>query len=241
MKSVDNPYSPGAGTPPPELAGRESLPEQITQQLHRILLRLDRRERVKEKVQRAFVLLRGFASAFRVKFGEFEVGLSGDVATGDLNIDLTDLLVAVGEAAESRNTVAVMMVDEVQYIAKRDLGAQIMALHKISQRQLPVIFFGTGLPQLARLAGEASGRVSLPDHQGGDPERGGNITDVLQLRDRLVQATVGSCSGETGQNHLRGISAPGARPLQVRHLSQRGELGHAKEEGQCCRLLRSVL
>jgi hypothetical protein len=214
MKSVDNPYSPGAGTPPPELAGRESileqaenaivrtlrgraakslmllglrgvgktvllnridqiaeevgcrtaifeadpnrrLPEQITQQLHRILLRLDRRERVNEKVQRAFVLLRGFASAFRVKFGEFEVGLSGDVATGDLNIDLTDLLVAVGEAAESRNTVAVMMVDEVQYIAKRDLGALIMALHKISQRQLPVIFFGAGLPQLARLAGEA--------------------------------------------------------------------------------------
>lgn len=192
MNSVDNPYSPGAGTPPPELAGREiilelaenaiartqkgratkslmllglrgvgktvllnridqiaeeagcrtalfeadpnrSFPEQITQQLHRILLRLDRRERVNEKVQKAFVLLRGFASAFSVKYGEFEVGLSGDIATGNLNIDLTDLLVAVGEAAESRNTVAVMMVDEVQYIAKVGLGALIMALHKLSQ------------------------------------------------------------------------------------------------------------
>lgn len=214
MNSVDNPYSPGAGTPPPELAGREiilelaenaiartqkgratkslmllglrgvgktvllnridqiaeeagcrtalfeadpnrSFPEQITQQLHRILLRLDRRERVNEKVQKAFVLLRGFASAFSVKYGEFEVGLSGDIATGNLNIDLTDLLVAVGEAAESRNTVAVMMVDEVQYIAKVGLGALIMALHKVSQRQLPVLFFGAGLPQLTRLAGEA--------------------------------------------------------------------------------------
>ncbi len=214
MESVDNPYSPGAGTPPPELAGRgnilkqaenailrtkrgraakslmllglrgvgktvllnridqiaedadcrtvvfeadpnRTLPELIAQQLHRILLRLDRRERVSEKVQKAFAVLRGFASAFRVRFGEFEVGLSGEVATGDLNIDLTDLLVAVGEAAKSRDAVAVMMIDEMQYISKRDLSALIMALHKISQRQLPFLLFGAGLPQLARLAGEA--------------------------------------------------------------------------------------
>jgi hypothetical protein len=30
-----------------------------------------------------------------------------------------------------------------------------MSLHKISQRQLPLLFFGAGLPQLAKLAGEA--------------------------------------------------------------------------------------
>ena len=30
-----------------------------------------------------------------------------------------------------------------------------MALHKVSQRQLPLLLFGAGLPQLARLAGEA--------------------------------------------------------------------------------------
>ena len=214
MKSADNPYSPGAGTPPPKLAGRgdiltqaqnaiarakkgrfakslmllglrgvgktvllnridqiaeeadcrtvvfeadphRRLPELIAQPLHRILLKLDRRERVSDKVQKAFTLLRGFASAFKVRFGEFEVGLSGEAATGDFTIDLTDLLVAVGEAAKSRNTVAVMMVDEVQYIEKEDLSALIMALHKISQRQLPFLFFGAGLPQLARLAGEA--------------------------------------------------------------------------------------
>ncbi len=121
-----------------------SFPGQITQQLHRILLRLDRRERVNKKVQRAFALLRGFASAFSVKYGELEVGLSGASATGDLTIDLADLLVAVGEAAESRNTVAVMMVDEVQYIARTGLGALIMALHKVSQRQLPVLFLVLG-------------------------------------------------------------------------------------------------
>lgn len=214
MHPVDNPYNPGAGTPPPELAGRESilklaentieraknskaaksiimlglrgvgktvllnridqiaevagcqtvifeadpnrtLPELLTQQLHRLLLKLDRRKLVSDEVHKAFGLLRGFASVFKVQFGEFEVGLSNETATGDLTIDLTDLIVAIGEAAKSRKTVAVIMIDEVQYVAKSDLSAMILALHKISQRQLPLLFFGAGLPQLAKLAGEA--------------------------------------------------------------------------------------
>ncbi|MDY6950286.1 MAG: ATP-binding protein [Thermodesulfobacteriota bacterium] len=214
MNPIDNPYNPGAGAPPPELAGRESvlkqaentikrtkngkaaksvimlglrgvgktvllnridqiaevagcrtaifeadpnrgLPELLTQQLHRLLLKLDRRRRVSNEVQKAFGLLRGFASAFKVQFGEFEVGLSNETATGDLTIDLTDLIVAIGAAAKSRQTVAVIMIDEVQYVAKRDLSALIMALHKVSQRQLPLLFFGAGLPQLAKLAGDA--------------------------------------------------------------------------------------
>lgn len=36
-----------------------------------------------------------------------------------------------------------------------DLEALIFAMHRISQNQLPLLLFGAGLPQLARLAGEA--------------------------------------------------------------------------------------
>lgn len=43
----------------------------------------------------------------------------------------------------------------MQYISQRDLGPLIMAFHKVSQRQLPVLLFAAGLPQLARLAGDA--------------------------------------------------------------------------------------
>jgi len=214
MNPIDNPYTPGAGTPPPELAGRKgilknaddtikrtkrgkaaksciflglrgvgktvilnridqiaetcgcrtaifevdpgrTLPEHLTPQLNRLLLKIDRRKRVGDDVKKAFGLLRGFAGAFRVKYGDFEVGLSNEMVTGDLTIDLTDLFVAIGQAAKSRKTVAVILIDEVQYVSKRDLGALIMALHKISQRQLPLLFFGAGLPQLAKLAGDA--------------------------------------------------------------------------------------
>ncbi len=214
MDLINNPYSPGAGVPPPELAGRENilqdaenvirrvhnghsaqslillglrgvgktvllnridqiaenlgcetsifeadmdrtLPQLLTQQLHRLLLKLDRRKRMGDEVQKAFSLLQAFAGIFRVHYGEFQVGLSSPMVTGDLSLDLTDLMISIGNAAKARNTVAVILVDEVQYIAKDDLGALIMALHKISQRQLPLVFFGAGLPQLAQLAGDA--------------------------------------------------------------------------------------
>jgi len=214
MDPVDNPYNPGAGAPPPELAGREqilkqaenvivrtkngkaarsfimiglrgvgktvllnridqiaetagcqtaifeadpasTLPELLTPQLHRLLLKLDRRKRVTDDVRRAFGFLRSFASAFKVKFGEFEAGLSNKMATGDLTIDLTDLITAIGEVAKSRKTAAVILIDEVQSVTPGDLGALIMALHKVSQRQLPLLFFGAGLPQLLKLVGDA--------------------------------------------------------------------------------------
>lgn len=214
MDPRNNPYNPGAGAPPPELAGRNGLIEQarltiertkagkaaksaillglrgvgktvllnefeqmaeaagcqtamfeadpdkplaaqLAPQLHRILLRLDRVKRAGHELNNAFGVLRGFASAFKVQLGDLEFGLATQPATGDLTIDLTDLVVAIGEAADKRDTAAVVLIDEVQYVSKADLGALIMALHKISQRQLPFLLFGGGLPQLAKLAGDA--------------------------------------------------------------------------------------
>jgi len=210
----ENPYNPGAGAPPPELAGRDPLIEQartaierikrgkpaksflilglrgvgktvllnefeqiaeaaqcqtamyetdpdkplaaqLAPQLHRILLRLDRIKKAGADLHNAFSTLRAFASAFKVQLGDLEFGLATQQATGDLTIDLTDLFLAIGEAAKKREAAVVILIDEVQYISKTDLGALIMALHKISQRQLPVLLFGGGLPQLAKLAGDA--------------------------------------------------------------------------------------
>ncbi|MEZ5994255.1 MAG: ATP-binding protein [Hyphomonadaceae bacterium] len=214
MKSAHNPYNPGAGTPPPELAGRDPLIEQariaiervkagrpsksfvmlglrgvgktvllnefeqqaesfacqtamietdpdktlaaqLAPQLHRILLRLDRIKKAGADLNNAFGVLRAFAGAFKVQLGDLEFGLVPTPATGDLVIDLTDLLVAIGEAAKKRESAVVLLIDEIQYIQKGDLSALIMALHKISQRQLPLLLFGGGLPQLAKLAGDA--------------------------------------------------------------------------------------
>jgi hypothetical protein len=214
MKPVNNPYNPGAGVPPPELAGRDMLIEQarvsitraksgrpaksaimlglrgvgktvllnafeaiaeeqgcqvalleidpdkplahqLTPTLQHILHRLDRIKKAGAELQRAFGSLLSFASIFKATIAEIDFGVAPGTATGDLAVDLTDLLVAIAEAAKKRDTAVVLLIDEIQYLQKGDLGALIMALHKISQRQLPLLLFGGGLPQLAKLAGDA--------------------------------------------------------------------------------------
>ncbi len=48
-----------------------------------------------------------------------------------------------------------MLIDEVQYLSTEDLSALIVALHRVAQSELPIVFAGAGLPQVARLAGDA--------------------------------------------------------------------------------------
>jgi hypothetical protein len=214
MRATHNPYNPGAGVPPRELAGRDALIEQarvaiirakdgrpaksaimlglrgvgktvllnafeaiaeeqgcqtalleidpdkplahqLAPQLQHILHRLDRLKKAGADLQKAFGSLRAFASMFKATVGDIDFSLSTTPATGDLAIDLTDLFLAIADAAKKRDTAIVLLIDEIQYLQKGDLSALIMALHKISQRQLPLLLFGAGLPQLAKLAGDA--------------------------------------------------------------------------------------
>lgn len=74
---------------------------------------------------------------------------------GDLALDLTDVLVALGEAAHDADRGVVLLVDEVQFLSARQLESVIQAIHKLVQRKLPVTMVGAGLPQIAELAGDA--------------------------------------------------------------------------------------
>jgi hypothetical protein len=55
----------------------------------------------------------------------------------------------------------------MQYFSHRELGALIMAMHKVQQRQLPLVLLGAGLPILPGLAGESKSYAerlfSFPD------------------------------------------------------------------------------
>jgi hypothetical protein len=79
----------------------------------------------------------------------------GVADSGDLENDLPELFARVGEAAKAAGKAWTLLVDEVQYLKSTDLAALIVAVHKISQSNLPVLFFGAGLPQVAALSGEA--------------------------------------------------------------------------------------
>ncbi len=219
MNPISNPYAPGAGTPPAELAGRDelrenirisierirlrrpaksiilvglrgvgktvlldrirddaeasgiqtvrieaperrSLPALIAPQLRLALIRLSRNEQAKELANKALRGLAGFATALKVKYSDIEVGLDfepepGLADNGDLELDLQDLIEAVGNAAAKADTALVLFIDELQYVKEKELAALITALHRAAQRKLPITLVGAGLPQLRGKMGNA--------------------------------------------------------------------------------------
>jgi AAA ATPase domain len=219
MDPVRNPFAPGAGTRPPELAGRDTLREVVRVALERLrlgkasksvlmvglrgvgktvlldamrddaegsgiqtlrveapeqrslpailapelrlaLLRLSRNEKAKDLAKRALRALAGFASALKATYADIQVGLDfkpepGLADNGDLEHDLQALLEAAGQAAQAAGTAIAMFVDELQYVEEEELAALITAIHRTSQRSLPVVLVGAGLPQLRARMGRA--------------------------------------------------------------------------------------
>lgn len=217
MDAVRNPFAPGAGSPPPELAGRQSiiddadvaiqralhgkavrsqmllglrgvgktvllnkiesiaaeaghivsfieapegtpLGELLLPQIHQTLRKLSLTQSAKAKAIAALRALRSFASAFQFSYGDASISVDpeeGVADSGNLEADLTELFVRIGEAARAAGKAWSLLIDEVQYLEGKDLAALIVALHKVNQKALPIVFFGAGLPQVAALSGDA--------------------------------------------------------------------------------------
>ena len=219
MDKIFNPFSPGAGSPPPELAGREGVledarvllarvlakrPEKsllltglrgvgktvllnaiermalaagyrtilveahegkplaalLASHLRRLLFDLDRIAGAGNKARRGLAVLKSFVGAIRIKVGDVDIGLDiepepGAADSGDLEVDLPSLFMAVAEAAQERGVAVAILIDEIQYFTSSELSALIMAMHKMQQRQLPLVLIGAGLPILPGLAGES--------------------------------------------------------------------------------------
>ncbi len=131
----------------------------MAQLVRRALFQLAPKVRWRERARRAAAVLKSFQITVSTS-GTLSAGLDVDAAegiadSGQLNDDLTDLLLALGEAAGEQDSGVVFLIDEVQFLATLELEALIAALHKTVQRQLPITLVGAGLPQLPRLAGEA--------------------------------------------------------------------------------------
>ena len=102
--------------------------------------------------------LRSFASAFKISMGDFEVSVDpepGVADSGNLEYDVTELFLSVGEAAKAAGRGWALLIDEVQYLSIEELGALIVAMHRVNQKALPVLMFGAGLPAIAALSGDA--------------------------------------------------------------------------------------
>ncbi len=222
MDPIRNPYAPGAGQRPPELAGRDEQLDAFDVVLERVargrpersvvltglrgvgktvLLNALRSSAVRagwgtgklearpdtslrrplasalhqavrelglpagEVGDHALGMLKAFAqrgpagrsATFRDRWnpGISVPALVGRADSGDIEIDLVELLTDLGGlAADAARGVAVF-IDEMQDLRPDDVSALCAATHEISQSRLPVIVVGAGLPHLPSLLAAA--------------------------------------------------------------------------------------
>jgi hypothetical protein len=138
----------------------KSLAALLLPSLRQILVSLDRMAQISQKAKRGLRILKSFFIGMKLKYHDVEIGIDVDPETGiadsgNLEPDLVEVFVAVGEAAADRKTAVALIIDEMQYLSEVELSALIMAMHQMSQRQLPVVLVGAGLPQLVALAGRS--------------------------------------------------------------------------------------
>jgi hypothetical protein len=105
----------------------------------------------------------------------------------------------------------------VQYLAESDLAALIVSVHKLTQKSLPFILFGAGLPQLAALAGEAKSYA----------ERLFDYPEIGPLADEAAREAIASPVKREGAD----ITA-GALDLILKHTS--GYPYFLQEWGSAC-------
>jgi len=72
----------------------------------------------------------------------------GRADSGDIEIDLVELLTDIGGLAQDAGRGVAIFVDEMQDLGPADVSALCAACHEISQTGLPFVVVGAGLPHL---------------------------------------------------------------------------------------------
>lgn len=110
--------------------------------------------------QRVAAILAAMEVSYSIAGLSVTLPVSGDMtevsASGDPARDLTELLLALGEAAQDHDHGVVFALDELQFAPVEPLGALIAALHKVAQRNLPLTLVAAGLPQTRGVLAEAA-------------------------------------------------------------------------------------
>ncbi len=212
MDPINNPYTPNAGSRPPELAGRDQELEQFRVLVGRlkrgateqsmiirglrgvgktVLLNAfeDRAEsegflsyyheltpdsslvrEIARDAQSALARLKLSARATKAMrealghlgtirlIGAEGIELAVDLRKADegtIARDLSELFLQLGAAAAARDTGVVFLLDEVQFVKEVEYRSVITALHRATQKNMPLTIAAAGLPQIPRLTGEA--------------------------------------------------------------------------------------
>lgn len=217
MDRIRNPFTPGAGYLPPELAGRNQVIEDgqvvalrtklhraerglmligprgvgktvllkclseharengiipviseirndksdledLAQKLKEALYTLDFKCKVKSYIQEAFSVLGNFVRKFSLNIGDVGVSVElhrGLGESGNMELDLSQVLLSSARAAKAASTAIGLYIDELQNLDEEAMRGIIVALHRSAQELLPLYMIGSGLPTIRTLVGKS--------------------------------------------------------------------------------------
>lgn len=140
----------------PEANVREQLGDAITDLLRQVSRTYRNHERVERLKRVATSFLRAAGATVSRGGVVFNVEPEPGIAdSGSLETDLMELLLELGQAAQSERTGAVVFIDELQDAGGEGLAAVVGACHRINQAKLPMLIVGAGLPTVGRVLSEA--------------------------------------------------------------------------------------
>ena len=138
-----------------------NLPLLLVAKLRRALYSLDATANLRKKITRTIAQALGVLKSFALSTPDgSKISLDLDPArgfadSGNLTEDLTDVLISVGEAARDVESGLMIAIDEIQYLEDSEFASLITAIHRTTQKDLPVVLVGTGLPSVPGRVGEA--------------------------------------------------------------------------------------
>ena len=134
--------------------GLEELSSKMKDALHA----LDYVSKVKSGVRESFAVLGNFIRKFAINIGPVGVEIeacAGRGESGNVESDLSDVLMSAARAAKGAGTAIGLYIDELQNMRLDTLSGIIVSLHHAAQELLPLYLIGSGLPTLRGLVAKS--------------------------------------------------------------------------------------
>jgi hypothetical protein len=136
-----------------ELTPDSSLVEALARDAENALGRLKLGQRAGQRVREVLGGMKAITLSGPMDFS-LQVDLR-EASEGTITADLTELFLELGKAARDKGRGVAFFLDEVQFIDAVQYRSMISALHRATQKSLPIVVAAAGLPQIPRLSGEA--------------------------------------------------------------------------------------
>ena len=101
----------------------KTLPELLVPGLQSALHSLSLVEGAKEAARKSLRVLKSFLTGLKIDIGGVAMSIDGQPGaadSGDLESDLPNLLLSIGEAARAANSPFALLIDELQYLSEKN-------------------------------------------------------------------------------------------------------------------------